>query len=135
MSSAISTLSDDIFVKFTDNHRKILNTIIRANPALMSGSFALLVENPRVLDFTNKRAYFAQQLRRRPNKEAPHTLQVNVRRQQIFEDSFSKFMRWTPEQIKYGKLNCRFWDEPGIDAGGVSREWFSSVPESSLSSR
>jgi E3 ubiquitin-protein ligase HUWE1 len=134
-SSAISTLSDDIFVKFTDNHRKILNTIIRANPALMSGSFALLVENPRVLDFTNKRAYFAQQLRRRPNKEAPHTLQVNVRRQQIFEDSFSKFMRWTPEQIKYGKLNCRFWDEPGIDAGGVSREWFSSVPESSLSSR
>lgn len=120
-----SASSDDVFLKFTDNHRKILNTMVRNNPALMSGSFALLVENPKVLDFENKRSYFSQQLRRRPNKEHAHALQVNVRRDFIFEDSFSKFQRWTPEQIKYGKLNCRFWDEPGVDAGGVSREWFS----------
>lgn len=117
--------TDDAFLRFTDAHRKILNAMVRNNPALMSGSFALLVENPKVLDFENKRSYFSQQLRRRPNKEHAHTLQVSVRRDFVFEDSFSKFQRWSPEQIKYGKLSCKFWNEEGVDAGGVAREWFS----------
>ena len=50
------------FANFTEKHRKILNLMVRQNPALMSGSFALLVRNPKVLDFDNKRNYFSQQL-------------------------------------------------------------------------
>lgn len=117
--------SEDVFLTFTDTHKKILNDLLRNNPALMSGSFSLLIQNSKVLSFENKRAYFSQQLRRRPNREQHGTLQVNVRRDFVFEDSFSKFQRWSPEQIKYGKLSCRFWDEEGVDAGGVAREWFS----------
>lgn len=117
--------SDDVFLRFTDTHRKILNVIVRNNPALMSGSFALLVENPKVLEFDNKRNYFTQQLRRRPHRDQGGTLQVSVRRDHVFEDSFSKFQRWSADQIKFGKLSCRFWDEEGVDAGGVAREWFS----------
>jgi E3 ubiquitin-protein ligase HUWE1 len=30
-------------------------------------------------------------------------------------------------EIKYGKLNIRFHGEEGIDAGGVSREWFAAM--------
>lgn len=116
---------EDLFVSFTDAHRKVLNLMVRNNPSLMSGSFSLLVHNPRVLDFDNKRNYFAQQLHRRPHpREHQGTLQLNVRRARVFEDSFQYLQRKTGEQIKYGKLSVRFYDEEGVDAGGVTREWF-----------
>ena len=116
---------EDLFVTFTDAHRKVLNLMVRNNPSLMSGSFSLLVNNPRVLDFDNKRNYFNQQVHRRPHAREHHgTLQLNVRRQRVFEDSFQYLQRKTGEQIKYGKLSVRFYDEEGVDAGGVTREWF-----------
>ncbi|KAI0051234.1 hypothetical protein FA95DRAFT_1602906 [Auriscalpium vulgare] len=116
---------EDLFVTFTDAHRKVLNVMVRNNPSLMSGSFSLLVHNPRVLDFDNKRNYFSQQLHRRPHaREHYGALQLNVRRQRVFEDSFHAMQRKTGDQIKYGKLSVRFYDEEGVDAGGVTREWF-----------
>lgn len=116
---------EELFVSFTDAHRKVLNLMVRNNPSLMSGSFSLLVHNPRVLDFDNKRNYFNQQLHRRPHSREHHgTLQLNVRRPRVFEDSFQYLQRKTGEQIKYGKLSVRFYDEEGVDAGGVTREWF-----------
>lgn len=116
---------EDLFVTFTDAHRKVLNLMVRNNPSLMSGSFSLLVHNPRVLDFDNKRNYFNQQLHRRPHTREHHTtLQLNVRRARVFEDSFQYLQRKTGDQIKYGKLSVRFYDEEGVDAGGVTREWF-----------
>lgn len=116
---------DDLFVEFTDEHRKILNLMVRNNPSLMSGSFSLLVQNPRVLDFDNKRNYFNQQLRKRPYPREPYSsLHVPVRRARVFEDSFQVFQNKTGEQIKYGKLSVRFHHEEGVDAGGVTREWF-----------
>ncbi|KAF5354781.1 hypothetical protein D9756_005295 [Leucocoprinus leucothites] len=116
---------EDLFITFTDAHRKVLNVMVRNNPSLMSGSFALLVNNPRVLDFDNKRNYFNQQLHRRPaTREHYGTLQLNVRRARVFEDSFQYLQRKTGDQIKYGKLSVRFYDEEGVDAGGVTREWF-----------
>ncbi|KAG9100760.1 hypothetical protein FS749_013057 [Ceratobasidium sp. UAMH 11750] len=114
----------ELFVEFTDAHRKVLNLMVRNNPSLMGGSFSLLVQNPRVLDFDNKRNWFNQQLRRRA-RDAPHgTLQLNLRRPHVFEDSFQNLQRKTGDQIKYGKLSVRFYNEEGVDAGGVTREWF-----------
>ncbi|KAI6119856.1 hypothetical protein EDD16DRAFT_1895336 [Pisolithus croceorrhizus] len=124
-STSSSETMEDLFVSFTDAHRKILNVMVRNNPSLMSGSFSLLVHNPRVLDFDNKRNYFTQQLHRRPHSREHHgTLQLNVRRARVFEDSFQYLQRKTGDQIKHGKLSVRFYDEEGVDAGGVTREWF-----------
>ncbi|KAF8973258.1 hypothetical protein BDZ97DRAFT_1912814 [Flammula alnicola] len=116
---------EELFISFTDTHRKILNLMVRNNPSLMSGSFSLLVNNSRVLDFDNKRNYFNQQLHRKPHmREHYGTLQLNVRRARVFEDSFLYLQRKTGEQIKHGKLSVRFYDEEGVDAGGLTREWF-----------
>jgi E3 ubiquitin-protein ligase HUWE1 len=52
-------------------------------------------------------------------------LQLNVRRQYVFEDSYHQLQGRTGEEIKNGKLSVRFYDEEGVDAGGVTREWFS----------
>ncbi|KAJ2607157.1 E3 ubiquitin-protein ligase tom1, partial [Coemansia sp. RSA 1694] len=62
-SSSISpSAGEAYFQNFTERHKKILNTLVRNNPGLLSGSFSLLVFNPHVLDFDNKRSYFYQRL-------------------------------------------------------------------------
>ncbi|KAF7724152.1 hypothetical protein EC973_001277 [Apophysomyces ossiformis] len=123
---AATEQADDFFFAFTEDHKKILNIMVRNNPSLMSGSFSLLVRNPKMLEFDNKRNYFVQQLHKRsePREHYP-TLQLNVRRQYVFEDSYHQLQGRTGNEIKYGKLNVRFYNEEGMDAGGVSREWFS----------
>ncbi|KAI8451160.1 hypothetical protein BY996DRAFT_7321809 [Phakopsora pachyrhizi] len=40
------------FLSFTKSHRKVFNTMVCNNPGLMSGSFLILVHNPKVLDCT-----------------------------------------------------------------------------------
>jgi E3 ubiquitin-protein ligase HUWE1 len=91
----------------------------------MSDTHVPLVHNPRALDFDNKRNYFSQQLHRHPDIHEHHdTLQLNVRRTRVFEDSFQYLQRKTGDQIKYGKLSVRFYDEEGVDASDVTHEWF-----------
>merc|ERR1711939_624616 len=42
---------------------------------------------------------------------------------QVFLDSY-KALYYKTDEMKYGKLNIRFNGEEGVDAGGVTREWF-----------
>ncbi|KAI8364986.1 hypothetical protein EDC96DRAFT_443776, partial [Choanephora cucurbitarum] len=124
---SLSTASpESFFFAFTEKHKKVLNIMVRNNPTLMSGSFALLVRNPKMLEFDNKRNYFVQQLHKRttPRENYP-MLQLNVRRQYVFEDSYHQLQGRTGDEIKNGKLAVKFYDEEGVDAGGVTREWFS----------
>lgn len=117
---------ENLFFKFTEEHRKILNELVRQNPKLMSGTFSLLVKNPKVLEFDNKRNYFTRRIHSRgAETRHPHPpLQLSVRRDQVFLDSFKSLYFKTAEELKYGKLNVRFHGEEGVDAGGVTREWF-----------
>ncbi|KAI9875937.1 MAG: hypothetical protein M1830_007716 [Pleopsidium flavum] len=117
---------ENLFFNFTEEHRKILNDLVRHNPKLMSGTFSLLVKNPKVLEFDNKRNYFSRRLHSR-GTEARHPqppLQLAVRRDQVFLDSFKSLYFKTGDEMKYGKLSIRFHGEEGVDAGGVTREWF-----------
>jgi E3 ubiquitin-protein ligase HUWE1 len=122
--------TDNIFVSFTTTHRKVLNAIVRTNPGLLSGSFSLLVRNPRVLEFDNKRNWFLQKLKRKRDQPAhAPVLSLNIRRQYVFEDSFRALERRTGNEVKYGKLSVKFHTEDGIDAGGVTREWYSVLAQ------
>jgi E3 ubiquitin-protein ligase HUWE1 len=126
-----NTVEPDSFLKFTNQHRAVLNIMVRNNPSLMSGSFSLLVLNPRVLDFDNKRNWFTQQLRKKPaNRDVGGTINLNVRRQDVFNDSYRVLAGKSGEAIKYGKLNVKFHGEEGVDAGGVTREWYTVLAQS-----
>ena len=117
---------ESLFFKFTEEHRKILNELVRHSPRLMMGTFSLLIKNPKVLEFDNKRSYFTKRLHSR-GTEARHPqppLQISVRRDQVFLDSFKFLSFKSGDEIKYGKLSIRFLGEEGVDAGGVTREWF-----------
>nr|XP_036576395.1 E3 ubiquitin-protein ligase huwe1 [Colletotrichum truncatum]KAF6783133.1 E3 ubiquitin-protein ligase huwe1 [Colletotrichum truncatum] len=116
-----------LFFTFTEDHRRILNELVRNSPKLMSGTFALLVKNPKVLEFDNKRNYFNRSVHSRSNNNQRPSfpaLQLSVRREHVFHDSFKSLYFKTGDEMKYGKLNIRFHNEEGVDAGGVTREWF-----------
>ncbi|KAI1666656.1 E3 ubiquitin-protein ligase HUWE1 [Pyrenophora tritici-repentis] len=120
---------ENLFFKFTEEHRKILNDLVRQNPKLMTGNFSLLVKNSKVLEFDNKRNYFNRKLHSRgPDRHHVHPpLQLSVRRDQVFLDSFKSLYFKSADEMKYGKLSIRFHGEEGVDAGGVTREWFQSI--------
>lgn len=117
---------EELFFKFTSEHRKILNDIVRQSPKLMQGHFSILVKNSKVLDFDNKRNYFNKQIhsRHHAQRHPQPPLQLNVRRDQVFIDSYKALYYKNADEMKYGKLNIRFNGEEGVDAGGVTREWF-----------
>ena len=116
---------DELFFRFTEEHRKVMNELVRHNPKLMSGTFSLLVRNPKVLEFDNKRNYFNRRLHLRTETRHTQTpLQLSVRREYVFLDSFKSLYFKSGDEMKYGKLSIRFHGEEGVDAGGVTREWF-----------
>lgn len=115
-----------LFFTFTEEHRRILNELVRHNPKLMSGTFSLLVKNPKVLEFDNKRNYFNRSVhsKHQQTRQSFPPLQLQVRREHVFHDSFRSLYYKKAEELKFGKLNIRFQGEEGVDAGGVTREWF-----------
>lgn len=136
LEMSISSLRDEtsplevLFYKFTDEHKKILNDLIRQNPKLMSGSFSLLVKNSKILEFDNKREHFTRKLKNKNNPEmhgGHPALQVNVKRSTLFHDSYRSLYYKKPAELKYGKLNVKFSGEEAVDAGGVTREWFTEL--------
>jgi hypothetical protein len=114
---------EEAVFSFSEKHRVILNTMIRASPSLLTtGAFILLTKMPRVLDFDNKRSWFKQQIVKKGQPRP--SLSIHVRRAHIFEDSFHAIMGRSGDEVKYGRLSIKFHEEEGLDAGGVTREWF-----------
>ncbi|CAN8104238.1 unnamed protein product [Discula destructiva] len=116
-----------LFFNFTNDHRRVLNELVRQNNKLMSGTFSLLVKNSNMLDFENKRNYFHRTVHSKNTGHARPSypsLSLSIRRKHVFHDSYRVLAHKSDDEIKYGKLNVRFHGEDGVDAGGVSREWF-----------
>lgn len=113
---------ESLFFTFTSEHKKILNLMVRANPKLMSGPFSMLVRNPHILEFDNKKNFFDRKLH--SDNALKSTLNVNVRRDQVFLDSFRSLFYKPTEEFKNAKLDIKFKGEDGVDAGGVTREWY-----------
>jgi E3 ubiquitin-protein ligase HUWE1 len=115
---------ESLFFTFTEEHKKILNHMIRNNPKLMSGPFSVLIRNPKVLEFDNKRVYFEQKLHDENNNETREKLPIKIRRSQVFLDSYRSIFFKPSDKIKKSTLEIHFNGEEGVDAGGVTREWY-----------
>ena len=113
---------------FTNLHGGLLNLLIQSRPALLDTTFAALLRVPQLrasLDFENKRNYFFTTLRNRrpPQRSSRRSVHITVRRDLVFEDSFHQLRMRNAEEMR-GRLVVHFQGEEGIDAGGVSREWY-----------
>ncbi|KAJ1257365.1 hypothetical protein BS78_K086400 [Paspalum vaginatum] len=115
----------NVFVKFSEKHRRLLNAFIRQNPGLLEKSFSLMLKIPRLIDFDNKRAYFRSKIKHQhDHHHSP--VRISVRRAYILEDSYNQLRMRSPQDLK-GRLTVHFQGEEGIDAGGLTREWYQSL--------
>ncbi|XP_059440839.1 E3 ubiquitin-protein ligase UPL1 isoform X2 [Corylus avellana] len=111
------------FTRFAEKHRRLLNAFIRQNPGLLEKSLSMLLKAPRLIDFDNKRAYFRSRIRQQHEQHLSGPLRISVRRAYVLEDSYNQ-LRMRPTQDLKGRLNVQFQGEEGIDAGGLTREWY-----------
>lgn len=111
------------FTRFTEKHRRLSNAFIRQNPGLLEKSLSMMLKAPRLIDFDNKRAYFRSRIRQQHDQHLSGPLRISVRRAYILEDSYNQ-LRMRPTQDLKGRLNVQFQGEEGIDAGGLTREWY-----------
>jgi len=111
------------FVQF---HKGLLNLIIKARPNLLNSSLSALVRVTQLkpyLKFENKRRYFFSQLKKSDHNSGRRSLNLQIRRHQVFEDSFNQ-LRMRPAEEMRSRLQVNFYGEEGVDAGGLSREWY-----------
>jgi HECT-domain (ubiquitin-transferase)/Domain of Unknown Function (DUF913)/Ubiquitin binding region len=122
--SHIGTSLNDNFQKFCDRNRKVLNILVKQNPTLLQDTFhSLVTEFPGLLDFENKRTYFRSEIRKlRPDRNFD-SIRLQVRRAEVFMDSYHQLKIRTPLEM-HGKLRVQFVGEDGVDAGGLTREWY-----------
>ncbi|XP_057529454.1 E3 ubiquitin-protein ligase UPL1 [Amaranthus tricolor] len=115
--------SSVMFSKFADKHRRLLNAFIRQNPGLLEKSLSMMLKAPRLIDFDNKRAYFRSRIRQQHEQHLAGSLRISVRRAYVLEDSYNQLRMRSNQDLK-GRLNVQFQGEEGIDAGGLTREWY-----------
>ena len=115
-------------LQFVSENRGLVNAMVRASPSKLKTTFALLVDDRRCrmyLDFENKRSYFMGSLQEKHDQSPGLYADIHVRprRTHILVDSFNALSD-LPASSMFGPLNIEFEGEDGVDAGGVTREWF-----------
>lgn len=78
------------------------------------------------LDFDVKRHFFRGQLRKLRNSASRRhgSLRLNINRNNVFEEAYQQLRLRDAAEMR-GRLNINFSGEEGIDAGGLTREFYS----------
>ena len=127
-------LCDDVaserLLTFTRQNRVLFNQVLRNNIQLLETSFSPLVNVPKcrqLLHFDIKRAYFKMRLKRMRQSTSSRmhgSLRLSVRRARVFEESFQALRYKTADEMRR-RVSISFHGEEGMDAGGLTREWYS----------
>uniref|UniRef100_A0A3B0MHT7 HECT-type E3 ubiquitin transferase n=1 Tax=Theileria annulata TaxID=5874 RepID=A0A3B0MHT7_THEAN len=113
-----------LMMNFVEKHKRLLNLFIKQTPSLLNGTFMPMIRlTPMCLSFDIKRQYFRQKLREGRVGLRIDPIKINVRRQHVFLDSYHQLRLKTSDEMK-GKLSVSFGGEEGVDAGGLTREWY-----------
>lgn len=126
------------FGAFCINNKRIINKFLQFNDAPQRGRRAgqqapdepnismkdIVRFMPHLLTFENKRAYFQRELQKRKKEGGYHRrLRLRVDRESIFMDTYAQLNAYTAREMR-APMEIQFKDEAGIDAGGVSRDFF-----------
>jgi len=113
---------------FVEANKVLLNALVRNNSGLLEKGLKALIQLPRcrmLLDFDVKRHWFKLQVKRlRQQANRRHgTIRLQIRRDHVFEDAYHQLCLRNAEEMR-GRLHITFRNEQGVDAGGLSREFF-----------
>jgi hypothetical protein len=123
-----AVIGGEKLVEFVQSNRILLNALVRNNPSLLERSLRSLIKVHRcraMLDFDVKRHWFKTQVRKlRQQASRRHgSLRLGIRRKYVFEDAYHQLRLRNADEMR-GRLHITFRNEEGVDAGGLSREFF-----------
>jgi hypothetical protein len=113
-------------VNFVTDNRILLNALLRSNPSLLDRGLKAMVQIPQCrpfLDFDVKRQWFKTQVKKIRTNRRHGSLKLRIRRRHVFEDAYHQLRLRNAEEMR-GRLQITFVNEEGVDAGGLSREFF-----------
>lgn len=115
-------------IEFATSNKILLNALVRNNSSLLDKGLKALVHVPRcrhLLDFDVKRHWFKTQVRRlRQHASRRHgSLRLHISRRNVLIDAYHQLRLRNADEMR-GRLHITFRDEQGVDAGGLSREFF-----------
>jgi hypothetical protein len=115
-------------IDFVATNKVLINAIVRSSPSLLDKGLRAMVRIPKCrpfMDFDVKRQWFRTQVRRlRQQASRRHgSLRLTIRRQHVFEDAYHQLRPRDADEMR-GRLHITFVNEEGVDAGGLSREFF-----------
>jgi len=114
---------NDMFTIMCEKNKNIINMMVKQNISLLNESFSMIIKKmPKILDFDNKKNYFRSELKKL--KPSYPTLRLKVRRNNVFLDSYNVIRNLRTEELRR-KLVIEFINEPGVDQGGLIREFYS----------
>jgi E3 ubiquitin-protein ligase HUWE1 len=114
-------------LQFVHSHRSLLNIVIKSKPLLLESSLAPIIRITQLrayLTFEVKRKHFFGKLKKMQQNAGRRGMHLQIRRNQVFEDSYQQLRDRSASDMR-GRLQIQFYGEQGIDAGGLTREWFS----------
>merc|ERR1711871_203869 len=120
--------ASDRFKTFIEKNDILLNMILRQNVHLLESSFSTLILAPfcrHRLHFDIKRAYFKGKLKKMKQNSSrmQGSLRIQVNRGRVLDDSFRKLRHCKAEEMRK-RVSISFTGEEGMDAGGLTREWY-----------
>mmetsp|Transcript_18663 Transcript_18663/g.31920 ORF Transcript_18663/g.31920 Transcript_18663/m.31920 type:complete len:206 (+) Transcript_18663:16-633(+) len=90
----------------------------------------LVTMMPQIFEFDSKRLLWKQCIKRHARKvikqSDDYEIDIGVRRDTVFGDSFEQLKDLTPAQWLQ-KFSVEFHGEEGVDEGGLTKEWFQLV--------
>lgn len=116
------------FVEFTTRNRILLNALIRTNSNLLDKGLKALVQvrqSRSFLDFDVKRHWFKNQMRRLRQHASRRygNVRLVINRETVFQDAYNQLRPRNADEMR-GRLHVTFHNEEGVDAGGLTREFF-----------
>lgn len=86
------------------------------------------LENLTQASFTKKVAWFKEQCDKNRTPWEDGRVEIKINRSELLQDSFYKFRKLKSDDFKKS-FKFEFIGEQGIDAGGLSREWFEQITD------
>jgi len=119
---SISMQDPEFWQIISDNHQ-LFSDLISENPGFLENELRFFLGYPQILQFPQKVLMFRNSM---ISKHKSNFLNIHVRRSHILIDSFQQLSHISADKF-LGHISVQFRDEQGYDAGGVKRDWFTSL--------
>ncbi|KAK8844404.1 hypothetical protein M9Y10_024262 [Tritrichomonas musculus] len=103
--------------------RPFIDSLIKSDLSNI-GKFNFLLEFHELVEFRIRASYFHSRMRKKINRKSCNYLAVQ--RQNILTDSFDKLQKLKTNDLMR-KFSVKFEGEDGVDAGGLTKEWFTLI--------